>query len=92
QSTKSNGAPLYMGSGGTVTFDKQNVRAWLKGFVSDTDPQYSWDNVTGVVNMVGSNTTSALSNNTGFNSLFKNQNFSRISSDGRPTHELIKTT
>ncbi|MBO1103522.1 immunoglobulin-like domain-containing protein [Enterococcus hirae] len=92
QSTKSNGLPLYMGSGGSISFDKQNVRAWLKGFATATDPQYSWDNVTGVVNMSGANTTSALSNNTEFNALFKNQNFSRISSDGRATQELTKTT
>ena len=92
QSTKSNGLPLYMGSGGSVTFDKQNVRAWLKGFATATDPQYSWDNVTGVVNMSGANTTSALSNNTEFNALFKNQNFSRISSNGRAIQELTKTT
>ncbi|EMF0406561.1 hypothetical protein IL090_002821, partial [Enterococcus hirae] len=90
QSTESNGLPLYMGSGGSIFFDKQNVRAWLKG--TTTDPQYSWDNVTGVVNMSGANTTSALSNNTAFNALFKNQNFSRISSDGRATQELTKTT
>ncbi|MGC3806689.1 hypothetical protein, partial [Enterococcus faecium] len=92
QTTKSNGLPLYMGNGGTVSFDKQNVRAWLKGFATATDPQYSWDNVTGVVNMSGANTTSALSNNTEFNALFKNQNFSRISSNGRATQELTKTT
>ncbi|EGP5140841.1 hypothetical protein EL466_13730, partial [Enterococcus faecium] len=92
QTTKSNGLPLYMGNGGTVSFDKQNVRAWLKGFATSTDPQYSWDNVTGVVNMSGANTTSALSNNTEFNALFKNQNFSRISSNGRATQELTKTT
>ena len=92
RSTKSNGLPLYMGSGGSISFDKQNVRAWLKGFATATDPQYSWDNVTGVVNMSGANTTSALSNNTEFNALFKNQNFSRISSDGRATQELTKTT
>lgn len=92
QSTKSNGLPLYMGAGGSISFDKQNIRAWLKGFATATDPQYSWDNVTGVVNMSGANTTSALSNNTEFNALFKNQNFSRISSDGRATQELTKTT
>ncbi|EOS8095236.1 hypothetical protein DSH88_RS11145, partial [Enterococcus hirae] len=92
RSTKSNGLPLYMGTGGSVSFDKQNVRAWLKGFATATDPQYSWDNVTGVVNMSGANTTSALSNNTEFNALFQNQNFSRISSDGRATQELTKTT
>ncbi|MFS1134890.1 pectate lyase-like adhesive domain-containing protein, partial [Enterococcus hirae] len=34
QTTKSNGLPLYMGNGGTVSFDKQNVRAWLKGFAT----------------------------------------------------------
>ncbi|MGL9905490.1 hypothetical protein IGJ51_002687 [Enterococcus sp. DIV0802c] len=92
RSTKSNGLPLYMGTGGSVSFNKQNVRAWLKGFATATDPWYSWDNVTGVVNMSGANTTSALSNNTEFNVLFKNQNFSRISSDGRATQELTKTT
>ena len=92
RSTKSNGLPLYMGTGGSVSFDKQNVRAWLKGFATATDPQYSWDNVTGVVNMSGANTTPALSNNAEFNTLFKNQNFSRISSDGRATQELTKTT
>ncbi|MBC2821295.1 immunoglobulin-like domain-containing protein [Enterococcus faecalis] len=92
RSEKNGGVPFYMGNGGTVSFDKQNVRAWLKGFATSTDPQYSWDNITGVVNMSGANTTSALSNNTEFNALFKNQNFSRISSNGRATQELTKTT
>ncbi|EGP4808704.1 hypothetical protein FP329_002532, partial [Enterococcus faecium] len=92
RSEKNVGIPFYMGAGSNISFDKQNVRAWLKGFATATDPQYSWDNVTGVVNMSGANTTSALSNNTEFNALFKNQNFSRISSDGRATQELTKTT
>ncbi|EOI6522791.1 pectate lyase-like adhesive domain-containing protein, partial [Enterococcus faecalis] len=92
QSTKANGVPLFMAAGSTVSFDNQNVRAWLKGSATSTNPRYSWDNVSGVVNMSGATTTSVSSYNTDFQSSFKNQNFSRISSNGTAKQELTKTT
>ncbi|EHQ8829080.1 hypothetical protein KI105_002606, partial [Enterococcus faecalis] len=92
QSTKANGVPLFMAAGSTVSFNNQNVRAWLKGSATSTNPRYSWDNVSGVVNMSGATTTSVSSYNTDFQSSFKNQNFSRISSNGTAKQELTKTT
>ena len=92
QSTATNGSPLYMGANGAVNLEKQNVRAWVKNFQTAANPQYSWDNVTGVVSMSGQKTQSANTNNFQFNSQFKTEQFSRIASDGHVTQEIAKTT
>ncbi|WP_207496594.1 WxL domain-containing protein, partial [Enterococcus hirae] len=89
QSTKQTGRPLYMGTGSTLSFAEQDIRAWEKGLATADTPNYAWDNVTAVVTMSGYQTKSVNSENTKFVEEFKNQNFSRISSNG---YTICQTT
>ncbi|EGO5074424.1 hypothetical protein H6227_002589, partial [Enterococcus faecalis] len=88
------GEALRMAPTGTINLKNQNVKAWLKNQAAQTNPNFEWNDITGNIKMQAYNVTDVFTNpiNLEFNTILKNQRFSRLSSDGEANKELVQTT
>ncbi|MFS1134817.1 Ig-like domain-containing protein, partial [Enterococcus hirae] len=87
----SNGTAIYSPRG-QFLLNNKNVQVWLKGLALSSKPQYQWNNVSGAFSVVGVNSSNVLTNNSQFNAMFTNKDYSRIVTNGSATQELTKTT